>query len=91
MTAPAADKAVLANPANGGIDLTQGGMTWSVKKDGPGVEMDVNPALIERIKREGIQSLTPFVLRVTDMPAANIWPLLGLEPPKRQEERLAGV
>ena len=87
----------------GGIDLTQGGMTWSFKKDGPGVEMNVNPALIERIRREGIHSLTPFILRVSDMPVINIWPLLGLEPPKRQDfsaslrdaekrqERLAGA
>jgi len=83
------DRAALAQ-APGGIDLnTSNGMQWKVSKDGKGVEMDIDPALIERIKREGIDSLTPVIFRVT--PVVSIWPLLGLEPSKRKEERLAGV
>jgi len=82
------DKAAVAR---GGIDLTQNGMNWSIRKDGTGVEMNVDPAMIERIRREGIQSLSPFILRVTPMSTAGIWAMIGLEPPKRQEERLAGV
>ena len=83
---PSQDRAMAAK---GGIDLNTGGMNWSVRKDGTGVEMKVDPAMIERIKREGIDSLTPVIFRVT--PVVSIWPLVGLEPPKRQEERLAGV
>ncbi|MDO8675675.1 MAG: hypothetical protein Q7K71_06145 [Candidatus Omnitrophota bacterium] len=78
-----------AMAAKGGIDLNAGNMKWSVRKDGSGVEMKVDPALIERIKREGIDSLTPVIFRVT--PVVSIWPLVGLDPPKKEEERLVGV
>jgi len=72
----------------GGIDLnTSSGMQWRVSKDGKGVEMNVSaqggsafggdPAMIERIKREGIDSLSPVIFRIT--PVASIWPLVGLE------------
>ena len=74
----------------GGIDLNTAGMGWKVRKDAAGgVEMTVDPAMIERIKREGIDSLAPVIFRVT--PVVNVWALIGLEPPKKQEERLAGV
>ena len=75
----------------GGIDLNTVGMNWKVRKDGNGVEMKVDPAMIERIRREGIDSLTPVIFRVMPMSAAGIWAMIGLEPPKKQEERLAGV
>ena len=80
----------VANPeAPGGIDLNTQGITWKVSKDGKGVEMNVDPAMIERIKREGIESLTPVIFRIT--PIQSIWPIIGLEPPRRKEERLAKV
>ena len=49
------DKAALANPVkgwnSGGIDLnTTNGMQWKVSKDGSGVEMNIDPAMIERIR-----------------------------------------
>ncbi len=62
--------------AKGGIDLNAGNMKWSIRKDGTGVEMNIDPAMIERIKREGIESLTPVIFRIT--PVVSIWPLMGL-------------
>jgi hypothetical protein len=74
-----ADKAALANPT-GGIDLnTSNGMQWKVSKDGNGVEMNIDPAMIERIRREGIDSLSPVILRMT--PVTSIWSLVGLQAP----------
>jgi hypothetical protein len=73
----------------GGIDLnTSNGMQWKVSKDGQGVEMNINPAMIARIRREGIDSLSPVIFRIT--PITNIWPLVGLQAPT-QAERLAKV
>ena len=73
------DKAVLANGIEnpGGIDLnTSNGMQWKINKDGNGVEMNIDPAMIERVRREGIDSLSPMILRMT--PVASIWSLVGL-------------
>jgi len=69
------------NPAmRGGIDLnTSNGMQWKVSKDGQGVEMNVDPAMIARIQREGIDSLSPVIFRIT--PVANVWSLVGLQVP----------
>jgi tetratricopeptide (TPR) repeat protein len=61
----------------GGIDLTRTKEQMNISKQGAGVEMQFDPAMIERIKREGfdglefhIQSIVP----VTDLPQ-----LLGLD------------
>lgn len=78
--AMAGDKAVTVPVAtNGGIDLNAEKINWNIRKDGNGVEMNVNPALIERIKREGIESLTPVILRIT--PITSVWSLIGLAEP----------
>ena len=64
----------------GGIDLnTSNGMQWKVSKDGNGVEMNIDPAMIARIRREGIDSLSPVILRMT--PVSDIWSLPGLKAP----------
>jgi hypothetical protein len=64
----------------GGIDLnTSNGMQWKVSKDGAGIEMNITPALIERTRREGVNSLSPVIFRVT--PIASVWSLVGLEAP----------
>ncbi len=83
-SAMAADRAVLARipqqVAPGGIDLnTSNGMQWKVSKDGNGVEMNVDPAMIERVRHEGIDSLSPVIFRIT--PVTSIWPLVGLQAP----------
>jgi acyl carrier protein len=73
----------------GGIDLnTSNGMQWKVSKDGKGVEMNLDPAMIERIRSEGIDSLSPVIFRIT--PITSIWPLVGLQKPV-QTEHLAAV
>ena len=64
----------------GGIDLnTSNGMQWKVSRDGRGVEMNIDPAMIARIRREGIDSLSPVIIKMT--PVASIWPLVGLQAP----------
>ncbi len=74
---------------NGGIDLnTSHGMRWKVSKDGSGVEMNIDPAMIERIRREGIDSLSPVIFKIT--PISNIWPLAGLQAPEK-EPAIAGL
>ena len=56
----------LNKDANGGIDLnTTSGMGWKIIKDGSGVEMNIDPAMVESIKRHGVESLSPVILRVT--------------------------
>ena len=65
----------------GGIDLnTSSGMQWKLSKDGRGVEMNVDPAMIERVRREGIDSLSPVIFKIT--PVASVWPLVGLAAPR---------
>ncbi len=64
----------------GGIDLnTANGMQWKVSKDGKGVEMNINPAMLERIRREGLDNLSPVIFKMT--PVTSIWPLVGLPAP----------
>ena len=74
---------------NGGIDLNMHNTDLNVRKEGAGVEMNIHPAMIERIRREGISGLTPEVYSIT--PVISIWPLIGLEPPQKTEEVLAKV
>lgn len=80
------DKAVWSqikrsNAFPGGIDLnTANGMQWKVSKDGRGVEMDIDPAIIARIKQQGVDSLSPVVFKITSV--ANIWSLMGLAAPR---------
>ena len=57
-------------------DLHTNEMDWKVSKDGQGVEMNVDQAMIQRIQQEGIQWLSPVILRIT--PIASVWPLVGL-------------
>jgi hypothetical protein len=54
-------------------------MQWKVSKDGNGVEMNLDPAMIERVRREGISSLSPVIFKIT--PLTSIWPLIGLPAP----------
>ncbi len=74
----------------GGIDLNTTGMGWTIRQDGNGVQMDVDPVMLEKVKREGVNSLTPIIFRIT--PVTNIWPLIGMqEPAKEAEDRYAHV
>ena len=73
---------------NGGIDLNTSGIQWKISKDGKGVEMNIDPAMIQRMRREGIDSLSPVIFKIT--PISSIWPLAGLQAPV-EEEGLARV
>jgi len=65
---------------NGGIDLnTSSGMQWKVTKDGQGVEMNINPAMVAAMRRQGIQWARPVVLKMT--PVTSVWSLMGLTAP----------
>ena len=78
--------------ANGGIDLTQNGMRWNIRRDplsrknvgtqddGPMFKFD--PAVIERVRREGVDFLAPRILSMNYLPPGAIWSLLGLRPPQ---------
>jgi hypothetical protein len=68
----------------GGIDLntSSSSMYWKTTKDGNGVEMNVDPAILARISLEGVNSLSPLILRVTQI--MSIWPLVGLLAPTVQ-------
>jgi hypothetical protein len=75
---------VHTNAFPGGIDLnTSNGMQWKVSKDGSGVEMTVDPAMIERIRHIGIDWLSPVIFKMT--PVTSVWPLVGLQAPVQQE------
>jgi len=71
------NKAVTTKP--GGIDLNTQSINWKISKDGKGVEMNIDPAMIERVRREGIDSLSPVIFRITSI--TSIWPLVGLQAP----------
>ncbi len=88
--APTAALAKVTKPwVRGGIDLnTSNGMQWKVSKDGSGVEMNVDPAMIERMKRDGINWLSPVIFKIT--PVTNVWFLLGLHAPAK-DGSLVGV
>ncbi len=76
---------------HGGIDLdTSKGMNWQINKEGQGVTMTVDPAMIERIKRDGIDFLKPVIFNVTPLSTNNVWPLLGLEAPRNSELLASG-
>jgi len=69
-----------APEVKGGIDLnTSNGMQWKVSKDGHGVEMNIDPAMIAQIRAHGIDSLSPIIFSIT--PVTSIWPLVGLKAP----------
>jgi len=66
----------------GGINLnTSNGMRWKINKDGRGVEMNIDPAMIARIRHDGIESLSPKIFSIT--PITSIWSLVGLSAPSK--------
>jgi len=77
---PAIVTQIVPNSTRGGIDLnTSSGMQWKIRQDGKGVEMTVSPAMIARVRKEGIGWLSPFVYSIT--PITSVWPLVGLKEP----------
>lgn len=79
ITAKSSSDAAMINAEDsvGGIDLNPEAMAWEVSKDGKGVEMNVDPAVLEKFKQQGIEHLTPRILNI--QPVGNIWQLIGKE------------
>ena len=85
LTSRSKDKAQIGkteSSVNGGIDLNTAGMNWKISKDSKGVEINIDSAMIERVRREGIDSLSPVIFRIT--PVTSIWPLVGLQAPAQE-------
>ena len=78
---------VVAKPhREGGINLDTSQMSLNVQKAGIGVEMNMDPAMIERIRKEGLDGLTPVIFRIT--PITSIWTIVGLQPPPASPDSL---
>jgi len=87
---PVVDNAALATRDVGGIDLNSANMGMTVTQDANGgVQVNFDPAMIERIKAQGVFSADPVIIRITPMTPAQISPLLGLQTPAQAES--AGV
>ena len=73
------DPAMGTNSANalrrGGIDLNTSKTLWTDRKEGAGVEMKVDQAMLARLRQDGIGSLSPEIYSIT--PIVSIWPLIG--------------
>jgi hypothetical protein len=62
----------------GGIDLNTANMGMTITKDAQGgVKVNFDPAVIERIRQQGIQSAIPVIIDVRMMTSAEFRPLLG--------------
>ena len=78
-----------AMTTKGGIDLNRAKMQMNVRKEGAGVQMQFDPAMIERIKRDGFDGLD-FKID-TIIPITNLPMLLGLREDEQQgHPQLAG-
>jgi len=63
----------------GGIDLNDANMAMSVAKDANGgVKISFDPAMVARIRKDGVSSVVPVIINVTHM--TSVLPLLGLAP-----------
>jgi hypothetical protein len=63
--------------APGGIDLSDS-TDIIIQKEGSGVAINFNKEMVDRIRKEGLNGLTPNIIEVK--PVQSIWPLLGLDP-----------
>ncbi len=78
--------------ATGGIDLqdTEAGLTVSRDVNG-GVKVTVDPAMIERVRREGLKVINPVIINMTPMTAPDLRLLLGFATPKQDAAQLAKI
>ena len=85
------DAAMSALPP-GGINLNSANMGMTIAKDANGgVKVNFDPAMIARIKAQGIFSAEPVIINITPMTPLEIRPLLGLGPVREEEDKLAKV
>ena len=64
-----------SNEVEGGIDLSNAGMTVRKGPDG-GVKINFDPTIIEDIRRKGVRAMIPVVLSVSSI--SSVLPLLGM-------------
>jgi hypothetical protein len=60
----------------GGIDLNPASLNLKVSRTGKGIQVQVDPAEIQRIKAEGVSGFTPVIINI--MPVKSMLPALGL-------------
>jgi len=94
--APVADRAVVTNVTDrviqGGIDLTNASSGISVSRDANGgVKVDFDPAMIARIRRNGIQSAVPVIIDIEPMNSIQMRPLLGFDTSHETAGQLASA
>ncbi|MFH0753036.1 MAG: hypothetical protein V2A70_00550 [Candidatus Omnitrophota bacterium] len=70
---PSSDNAM---DINGGIDLKSRNMNLDVTKDGKGVEMKFDPAMMEQFKNGDFKGIVPVIINIT--PITSALPLLGM-------------
>lgn len=61
----------------GGIDLSTAKAALALQKDGEGVQMNVDQAMLDRIQRQGVDGFVPVIMDVT--PMFSVWPLIGMQ------------
>jgi hypothetical protein len=64
----------------GGIDLNARHMNLDIAKDGKGVEIKFDPAVIAQFRQGNFSGIVPVIIRIT--PVVNLLPLLGISPVK---------
>ena len=62
-------------------------MKWDIRGDGREVGISFDPAMIARVERDGIESLTPVISRISSV--VSIWPLVGLQAPPSENQLLS--
>ena len=62
--------------ANGGIDINGKNLNLDVAREGQGIEMKLDPAMVAQFQRGDFSGVVPVILKVT--PIASPLPLLGL-------------
>jgi hypothetical protein len=72
-------KPVLPNRSEalkGGIDFNPAALNLKVQRTGKGIQVQFDPAEIQRIKTEGVSGFTPVIINIT--PVKSMLPALGL-------------
>ncbi|MBP6342429.1 MAG: hypothetical protein KA403_00675 [Candidatus Omnitrophica bacterium] len=67
----------------GGINLNTEGMIWTIRKDGTGIDMNIDPVWVNKFEQEGIRGLSPVILNIT--PVSDVWLLVGMTAPLKED------
>ena len=68
--------AIVSKDVDGGIDLTQSNGFKSEQDAEGAVRINFDPAMVQRIRREGVRSVVPVIIRITQV--QSVLSLLGL-------------